>query len=102
MRVPVQILEVTEIGLRSAVIRLKHREKPMQFLIFPMLHMAHEGFYRELAMAEVMPSFDDALGGDRDKRLLEAVIAMYAERADEDITIGVVYGAAHVRRSSMA
>ncbi|HEY1484464.1 MAG TPA: hypothetical protein VGF84_00085 [Micromonosporaceae bacterium] len=43
-----QILEVSELGLRSAILRLKHRTTPMQFLIFPMTHMARAEFYREV------------------------------------------------------
>ena len=35
-------------GLRSAVLRVKHRETPMQFLVFPMTHMAQADFYRDV------------------------------------------------------
>ncbi len=42
-----QILEVTELGLRSAALRLKHRTVPLRFVVIPMTHMANAGFYRD-------------------------------------------------------
>lgn len=41
-----QIIEVTPLGLRSAALRLRHRQTPMQFLVIPMMHMANASFYR--------------------------------------------------------
>ncbi|HEX6872639.1 MAG TPA: tetratricopeptide repeat protein [Micromonosporaceae bacterium] len=53
-----QIIEVTGFGVRSAVIRLRRRESPMQVVIYPMIHMASAGFYaevtRRLATAHVI------------------------------------------------
>jgi hypothetical protein len=42
----VQVLEVTPLGLRSAALRLRHRQTPLQFLVIPMMHMANASFYR--------------------------------------------------------
>jgi len=39
---------------------------------------------------------DEALGGERDRRLLDALSAIHAERHDEPITVAVVYGAGHI------
>jgi hypothetical protein len=44
----VQILEVTDLGLRSAAMRLHRRGTPMTFLVIPMVHMANAGFYRDV------------------------------------------------------
>lgn len=44
-----QIIENTIIGTRSAVLRLTHRNTPLQFLVFPMLHVASPRFYAEVA-----------------------------------------------------
>jgi hypothetical protein len=44
----VQIIEVTELGVRSAVIRLRRRDTALQFVLFPMIHMARPQFYRDV------------------------------------------------------
>ncbi|GGX82600.1 hypothetical protein [Streptomyces fructofermentans] len=43
-----QIIEVTGYAVRSAVITMKRRETPMEFVIFPMLHVASPSFYAEV------------------------------------------------------
>jgi hypothetical protein len=40
-----QIIEVTDLGVRSAVIRLKRRDTPLQYVLYPMIHMAKPSFY---------------------------------------------------------
>ncbi|MBB2947359.1 hypothetical protein FB565_007127 [Actinoplanes lutulentus] len=40
-----QIIEVTEFGVRSAVIRLRRRDSALQFVLYPMIHMAKPAFY---------------------------------------------------------
>jgi hypothetical protein len=53
-----QIIEFTDFGVRSAVIRLRRRGTPMQFVLYPMIHMAQPGFYaavtRRLRQADVI------------------------------------------------
>jgi hypothetical protein len=44
----VQITEVSDIGLRSAAITLRHDETPMEFLLLPMIHIAEPAFYAEV------------------------------------------------------
>lgn len=39
---------------------------------------------------------DEAFGGERDRRLIAALGEIHQERQQESITVGVVYGAAHV------
>lgn len=208
-----QIIEFTDLGVRSAVIRLRRRGTPMQFVLYPMIHMAQPAFYtavtrrlkradvivaegvgggsrpsvlsgaltmsysvlrfnrraglveqdidfgalgvpviepdvtedeftrgwrrmpavhrmlfwlvlpgvllvrlfggtrmvwtravevndlpsvRDEALADRYPGFGDAMLGDRDQRLLDALTRLHDERQDERIEVAVVYGAAHV------
>ena len=46
--------------------------------------------------AEAMPELHEALGGERDRRLLAALSRLHDDRSTEDIEVAVVYGAAHV------
>ena len=43
-----QIIEVTELGVRAAVIRLRHKDRALQFVIYPMIHVGHASFYAEV------------------------------------------------------
>jgi len=43
-----QIVEVSSFGVRSAVITLRRKGSPLHFVLYPMLHMASEGFYGEI------------------------------------------------------
>jgi hypothetical protein len=44
----VQIIEVTGLGVRSAAIRLRRRDTALQFVLYPMIHMARPQFYRDV------------------------------------------------------
>jgi len=44
-----QFLESSIIGLRSAVITLTSRVTPLRFILFPMVHVAEQQFYNEVA-----------------------------------------------------
>jgi hypothetical protein len=65
-----QIIEVTEFGVRSAVIRLRRRESALQFVLYPMIHMAKPAFYTavttRLKRADVVVV--EGVGGGRRKR----------------------------------
>ncbi|MDT7841990.1 hypothetical protein [Streptomyces justiciae] len=43
-----QIIEVTGYAVRSAVITMRRRDKPLEFVIFPMLHVASPTFYSQV------------------------------------------------------
>jgi hypothetical protein len=43
-----QIIEVTDFGVRSAVIWMKRRETPLRFVLFPMLHLGTPAFYADV------------------------------------------------------
>jgi hypothetical protein len=47
----VQIIEVTDFGVRSAAVRLRRPGTPLQFVVYPMIHMAKPGFYRDVTRA---------------------------------------------------
>jgi len=44
-----QFIESSIIGLRSAVITLSHRTSPLKFILFPMVHVAEQQFYDQVA-----------------------------------------------------
>jgi hypothetical protein len=44
-----QIIEVSVIGVRSAVITFRRRDTPMQIVLFPMLHLGTEAYYKAVA-----------------------------------------------------
>jgi len=45
---PMQLTEVSIIGIRSAVIQLRHPTEPLTVLLFPMIHMGKPTFYRNV------------------------------------------------------
>jgi hypothetical protein len=44
-----QFIESSITGLRSSVITLTHRTSPLRFILFPMVHVAEQQFYDEVA-----------------------------------------------------
>jgi hypothetical protein len=44
-----QIIEHSIMGTRSAVLRIRRRDTPLEFLLFPMLHVASPKFYTAVA-----------------------------------------------------
>jgi hypothetical protein len=47
--VRMQITEVSVLGVRSAVVALRHPERPLRFVLIPMVHIAQARFYRQVA-----------------------------------------------------
>jgi hypothetical protein len=45
----VQIIEVTGFGVRSAILRLRRTGSPMQFVVYPMIHIGSSAFYEEVS-----------------------------------------------------
>ncbi|MFJ2471677.1 hypothetical protein ACIOWI_01555 [Streptomyces sp. NPDC087659] len=45
-----QIVEVTGYAVRSAVITMRRRGTPLEFVIFPMLHVASPAFYSQVCL----------------------------------------------------
>lgn len=43
-----QLIEVSDLWVRSATIWLQRRDTPMRFVLFPMLHLGAPSFYNEL------------------------------------------------------
>jgi hypothetical protein len=44
-----QLIEVSDLGVRSAMIRLRRRDSPLRFVLFPMIHVGAPSFYTEVA-----------------------------------------------------
>lgn len=61
-----QIIEITGMGVRSSVVRLRRRGTPMSFVVYPMVHMAEPEFYAavtaRLRAADVVVV--EGIGGD--------------------------------------
>jgi hypothetical protein len=76
-----QIIEVTDFGVRSAVIRMRHRRTALQFVLYPMIHMATPEFY--LAVTARLERADvvvvEGVGGGRRKSsvVLRALMLSY-------------------------
>jgi hypothetical protein len=75
----VQIIEVTDLAVRSSVIRLRRPGSKLQFVLYPMLHMAKPSFYaavtRRLAAADVVVV--EGVGHGRSSVLLQALTSSY-------------------------
>ncbi|WP_144128235.1 hypothetical protein [Catellatospora sichuanensis] len=76
-----QIIEVTEFWVRSAVIRLRHRQSPLEFVIYPMIHMAEPAFYEavtaRLGKADVVVAEGIRGDGRRRSPLVGALMLSY-------------------------
>jgi pheromone shutdown protein TraB len=48
------------------------------------------------AVRETLPALTKFIADDRDKMLADELVSILTTRADEDILVGVVYGAAHM------
>lgn len=75
-----QIIEVTDLAVRSAIIRLRRRETPLQFVLYPMIHVARPAFYAavtaRLKRADVVVAEGvggGRVGGRRQRSLLAAL-----------------------------
>lgn len=87
-----QYIESSVIGIRSAVITLKHRVTPLSFVLIPMVHVAEPEFFREVAelagtcaliVAEGAPSryapLQAMMAGVRWDRLVDQLTALDLE-----------------------
>jgi hypothetical protein len=45
----VQIIEATEAGIRAVELRLQRHGSPLQFLLYPMMHIGQPEYYQEIA-----------------------------------------------------
>jgi len=43
-----QLIDVTDFGVRSAVVWLQRRETPLRFTLFPMVHLGTTAFYADV------------------------------------------------------
>jgi hypothetical protein len=53
--------------------------------------------WEDHAVREVFPALTKFIGDDRDKMLADALVSILTTRTDEEILVGVVYGAEHMR-----
>jgi hypothetical protein len=106
-----QFIEASIIGLRSAVITLKHQMARPRIMLFPMVHVGEQAFYDEVAarvrrcqliVAEGAPP-QGYIGRflanqmyQRDEQLIRVLSEIHRDRSAEPGTVAVVYGAAHI------
>ncbi|MEV0898520.1 hypothetical protein [Actinoplanes sp. NPDC049802] len=73
-----QIIEVSDFGVRSAVVRLRRTGTPMCFVVYPMIHMAEPAFFaavsRRLRTADVIVT--EGIGGDGGFSLLGRALTL--------------------------
>ncbi|GAA1891587.1 hypothetical protein [Asanoa iriomotensis] len=76
-----QIIEVTDLAVRSAVIRLRRPGTALRFVLYPMLHMAKPTFYsavtRRLKAADVVVVEGVGGGGRKGSVLVGALTLSY-------------------------
>ncbi len=48
-RADMDIINVSVMGVRSVVLRLRHRDNPLRFTVYPMIHLAEASFYERVA-----------------------------------------------------
>ncbi|GEM_PF-769147 len=75
-----QIIEVTGLGVRSAVIRLRRRDTPLQFVVYPMIHVGQATFYADvtsrLRSAQVIVAEGVGPGASRRSSVLFAALTL--------------------------
>ena len=75
-----QIVEVTGFGVRSAVIRLRRRDTPLQFVLYPMVHIGEPAYYAavtaRLARAQVIVAEGVRPGAKRWPSALAAALTL--------------------------
>jgi hypothetical protein len=59
-----QLIEITDFGVRSAAVWLQPRETPLRFALFPMLHLGTAAFYSRGQMRVTRTELIDAHGYD--------------------------------------
>jgi hypothetical protein len=76
----VQIIEATAFGVRAAAIRLRSRDTPMTFVIYPMIHMGSRKFYADVAArlktADVIVAEGVGRGSKRRPSVLAAALTL--------------------------
>ncbi|MEU4692319.1 hypothetical protein [Actinoplanes sp. NPDC023714] len=97
-----QIIEVTDLGVRSAVIRLRCKDSALQFVLYPMIHMAKPAFYAavtsRLKHADVIVIEGVGGGRRRNSVLTSALTLSYtalrfnrkAQLVEQDIDYGAL------------
>ncbi|GAA0426467.1 hypothetical protein Aca07nite_31900 [Actinoplanes capillaceus] len=73
-----QIIEISDFAVRSAVVRLRRNGSPLCFVVYPMIHMADPAFFaavsRRLRTADVIVT--EGVGGDSGFSLLGRALTL--------------------------
>lgn len=82
-----QLIEVSEIGVRASVVRLTSRHGALVWLLFPMIHLGPPEYYEEVERR--MQSCDLVLAEGVDSKIVEAITMSY-RAADGSLRQGTV------------
>lgn len=76
-----QLVEVSEIGVRAGIVRMTSPKSKLVWLMFPMIHLAERAYYQEVE--KKMAECDLVLAEGVDSRIVSALTASYRLAADE-------------------
>lgn len=79
-----QLIEVSMIGVRSAVITLQRPGHPLHFTIFPMVHLGADGFYQAVAARLAQCDVIVTEGVSSDSVLTRALTSTYRRSAKSE------------------
>lgn len=82
-----QLIEVSEIGVRASIVRLTSRDSALTWLLFPMVHLGPPEYYEEVERR--MHSCDLVLAEGIDSKIVEAITMSY-RAADGSVRQGTV------------
>lgn len=70
-----QLIEVSEIGVRAAIVRLESAKANLVWLMLPMIHLGERSYYRQVE--ERMKACDLVLAEGIDSRIVDALTSSY-------------------------
>lgn len=70
-----QLIEVSEIGVRASIVALTSRDCALQWLIFPMVHLAPPAYYAEVQRR--MHRCDVVIADGIDSKIVDAITTAY-------------------------
>ena len=82
-----QLIEVSEVGVRAAIVRLTSPKSSLVWLAFPMIHLGEPSYYRQVE--EKMAECDLVLAEGVDSKIVRALTSSYRLAAGpaQDVTV---------------
>jgi hypothetical protein len=82
-----QLIEVSEIGVRAGIVRLVSPKAKLEWLMFPMIHLGEHDYYRQVE--EKLNTCDLVLAEGVDSRIVSALTRSYRLAADPQANLVV-------------